>query len=60
MYYAYQYILANEGVDTASGYPYRGKVHFSSQDMLLHQFPSLPPPCSNLLATTTLGTMESR
>ena len=26
MYYAYQYILANEGVDTATGYPYRGKV----------------------------------
>ena len=26
MYYAYQYVLANEGVDTASGYPYNGRV----------------------------------
>ena len=26
MHYAYQYILANEGLDTSSGYPYRGRV----------------------------------
>ncbi len=24
----YQYILANEGVDTAEGYPYRGRVSY--------------------------------
>lgn len=26
MYYAYQYVLANEGVDTTKGYPYKGRV----------------------------------
>ena len=27
MYYAYQYVLGNDGVDTSSGYPYKGRVN---------------------------------
>lgn len=33
MYSAYQYVLANEGLDTSSGYPYRGRVRNPSHTL---------------------------
>ena len=38
IYNAYQYILANEGVDTSNGYPYRGRVSQCSTISILSCF----------------------
>lgn len=53
MYYAYQYILANEGLDTSNGYPYRGRV---SEEHTCVVAPKALPSSSNLLATTIQST----
>ena len=64
MYYAYQYILANEGVDTTSGYPYRGRVRIflpslPSLAVFPRSFITMLSICSNPPAFMMPTTMES-